>query len=640
MTLTETLLRQLDDPTLSRDERAWLRCQAAEDFERRGQYESARDTLGELWRGVGERPALEGLSELTAATVLLRIGTLSGRFGSARQLEGAQDAAKDLISESISRFQSLGDTTRVAAAQSELGFCYTRAGAYDEARVIYHEALKGLVDGSVSELRVEILSRLAAAEIHSGRYIEALRILTDSAGLFDEISNDALRGKFHNDLACVLTCLARAERRPDYIDRAIIEYTAASHYFEQSGHIRNRARAENNLGFLLYTVGRYQAAHEHLDYARRLFIGVRDKGSVAQVDETRARALLAQGMLRKAERVIREAVRALEKGDAQSLLAEALTTKGRVLAKLGSFAESLTTLRRAAELAETAGAVEDAGLALLTLVEEHAEHVAEYDLLEAYQRANNFLRQTQDAETIARLRECASRIISARLAALRPRRGRSLADFWANFNLPERVHAYEARYIRRALLEAGGSVTLAARLLGYPHHARLQAMLGGRGRHKDLAHLRTPPERRRRSIFRVSSPRKNPECRVRKTTRPVTILHAEDNYLVADAVRDTLKLEGWKVEVCKNGASAMNNLTGGTHYDLLIFDNDLPGATGLELIRYARRLPRYRQTPIIMLSAGDYRAEALHAGANVFLEKPEDINVLVETVQRLLGGKT
>jgi two-component system chemotaxis response regulator CheY len=638
MTLAETLLRQLDDPTLSRDARAQLLCQLAADLERRGQYESARAALSELWQGVGQRPALEGLSELAAAEVLLRVGTLSGWFGSTRQLEGAQDAAKDLISESIARFRALGETTRAIAAQSELGLCYKRAGAYDEARVIYHEALKELAEDNGKGPQAEILLRLAIVEADTSHHNDALRILTDSAELFDESTDNALKGKFHNEFACVFTRLAKAERRPDYIDRAIIEYTAASHHFEQAGHTGYRASAENNLGFLLHLVGRYEEAHEHLNRARALFLSVKDKGRIAQVDETRARILLAQGMTRKAEHVIREAVRTLEKGGEQALLAEALTTQGRVLAKIGNFAESLSTLRRAAELAEMAGAVEDAGLALLTLVEEHIERVGEYEALDAYQRANNLLRQTQDAETIARVRNCASRIVSARLAAIRPKRERSLTDFWANFNLHERVRAYESRYIQRALIDAAGSVTRAARLLGFNHPAKLTCMLASR--HQDLMRLRTPPERRRHGVLRVRAPQHTGQCKTPKATQPVTILHVEDSRVVAKAVKDMLESKGWKVELCENGTSAMSKLEGGSHYDLLIFDHGLPGANGLELIRYARSLSHYRQTPIIMLSASDFKAQALSAGANVFLRKPEDIDVLVETIKRLLDATT
>lgn len=629
MTLAETLLRQLDDPTLSQDERAQVQCQIAADLEHKGQYAAARDALGELWQGVGQHPALEGLSELTAAEVLLRVGSLSGWFGSVQQIEGAQDAAKDLISESIARFQALGETTKVAAAQSEIGFCYRRAGAYDEARVIYNEALKGLIDTSHKELRAKILLRLVVVESCSGRYNDALHILTDETRFFEESTNDALKGKFHNELACALMFLGQAERRPDYTDRAIIEYTAASHHFEQAEHTSYRASAENNLGFLLYLVGRYQEAHEHLNRARRLFLTVRDKGRIAQVDDARARVLLAEGRTPEARRTIRDAVRALEKGGEQALLAEALTTQGRVLSKQGNFTESLNTLRRAADLAEQAGAVEDAGRALLSLIEEHADRIAEYELLETYQRANNLLRETQDAETITRLRNCASRVASARLAALRPRRGRSSVDFWAKFNLNERVHAYEARYIQRALIDGHGSITHASRLLGFPHHGTLASILASR--HKDLAHLRTPPETRRRSITRDTLATRSPA-----KARTIKILCVEDYKVVADAVREILEEVGWTVEICADGTQAMRKIESTERYDLLILDNLLPGKDGMELARRARELSHRRRMPVIIFSASDVEREAWRAGADAFLRKPQDIGQLSATVTRLL----
>jgi two-component system chemotaxis response regulator CheY len=79
----------------------------------------------------------------------------------------------------------------------------------------------------------------------------------------------------------------------------------------------------------------------------------------------------------------------------------------------------------------------------------------------------------------------------------------------------------------------------------------------------------------------------------------------------------------------------MNRIAGGFAYDLLLFDNELPGASGLELTRYARSLPSYRTTPIIMLSASDCGADARRAGADLFLRKPDDIHALVEAVRRL-----
>ncbi|MBA3242329.1 MAG: tetratricopeptide repeat protein [Acidobacteria bacterium] len=631
MTLAETLLRQLDDPTLTRDEQAMLRCRITADFEHRGQYEAAGNALAELWQGIGQRPILKGLPEGTAAEVLLRAGSLSGWLASAAQDKEGQAAAKDLISESITRFESLGETARAAAAQSDLGYCYWREGAYDEARVIYANALKKLTDKDDRELRAKILIRCVLVESCSGRYNDSLRLLTDATQLFEESTSNALKGKFHNELGLVLRKLGTVECRPDYTDRAIIEYTAASHHFELAGHTRYRASAENNLGFLLYLVGRYEEAHEHLNRARVLFLGAKDKGRIAQVDDARARVLLAEGRIREAGRAIRDAVRTLEKGGEQALLAEALTTQGRVLSKSGDFAESRNTLRRAANLAEQAGAVEDAGRSLLTLIEEHGERITEHELLETYRRAENSLKATQDAGTIARLRDCAGRIVSARLTAAPAQQGRSFTDVWANFNLSKAVHEFEARFIRRALIDAQGSITRAARLLGFTHHGTLASMLEGEGRHKDLSHLRTPPGRRRRSIVRGSITRRR-----RAKTRPARILHAEDYEMVAVAVKDALEEEGWMVETCADGMLARELLTGDAPYDILIFDYDLPGQNGVELTRYARILPHRRRTPIIMLTASEIEPEAWRAGVDAFLRKPNGIGQLATMVARLL----
>lgn len=48
MSLQTSLLRQLENPSLSRGQRAELRCQFAREYEDTGDYESARLTMGEL----------------------------------------------------------------------------------------------------------------------------------------------------------------------------------------------------------------------------------------------------------------------------------------------------------------------------------------------------------------------------------------------------------------------------------------------------------------------------------------------------------------------------------------------------------------------------------------------------------------
>jgi two-component system phosphate regulon response regulator PhoB len=116
----------------------------------------------------------------------------------------------------------------------------------------------------------------------------------------------------------------------------------------------------------------------------------------------------------------------------------------------------------------------------------------------------------------------------------------------------------------------------------------------------------------------------------------VSILYAEEAPAVADAVRETLEAEGWRVEVCARGDEALRRLDEGARFDLLILSFLLPGLDGLELARRVRALPQASRTPIIMLTASEVEPEARRAGVDAFLRKPRGVFNLTETAARLL----
>lgn len=412
MDLVLKLLRQIDDPALDPAERARLRCRAAKGLEDSGSYEAAREAMGELWQRIGERPVVDGLDRQTAAEVLLRAGSLTGWIGSANQVDGAQETAKDLISESATTFESLGETEKLAEAYIDLAICYWREGALDEARVTLREVLGRLADER-SEQRPRALLNSAIIEISATRFNDALRLLAEAAPLFDASASHPAKGRFHNVYAVVLKKLAAAEGRKDYIDRALVEYTAASYHFEQAGHTPYRAAAENNIGFLLFTAGRYNEAYEHLDRAHLLFASLKDSVHTGQVDDTRARVLLGQNRNVEAEKVARTAVRTLEKGDEQSVLSEALTTHGVALARLGRYDEARLTLERAADSATRAGDNESAGVAGLALIEELSDRLTIEELLSLYEHSDQALAGSQNFELLTRLRRCARKVLDA-----------------------------------------------------------------------------------------------------------------------------------------------------------------------------------------------------------------------------------
>src|SRR4029079_4262028 len=136
----------------------------------------------------------------------------------------------------------------------------------------------------------------------------------------------------------------------DYLDRAFIEYAAASFHLEKAGHRRYLANVENNRGFLYLKINYCKEAHEHLNRARRIFTCLKDRISLAQVDETRARVFLKEKRNAEAEKAARASVRTLESSDRPSLLAEALKRHGMALARLGHYSAALNAFRRAIDL--------------------------------------------------------------------------------------------------------------------------------------------------------------------------------------------------------------------------------------------------------------------------------------------------
>lgn len=411
MNLEISLLRQIDNPKLNQSERALLRCRLAKELDEAGNYEGAAGALGDLWRGVGERPALTGLDEKAAAQVLLREGCLTAKIGSARQVEGSQERAKDFLTESRERFYALNDIRGMAEAQIEIAICYWREGAYDEARATREETIKQLSD-SENDLKALALVHGADVERSANRLNDALRLLNEAATLINERTRHALQGKFHNTLAIVLKNLGASEKRSDYVDRALVEFTAASFHFEQAGHMRFHARVENNLGFLYLQLNRYRESQQHLERARRLFVSLKDQGSVAQVDETRARLLIVRGQVSEAERVVKAAVRTQEKSGEQALLAESLTTHGLALAHLKEFDRARAALQRAIEIAALVGDNERAGLAAITILEELSEQLSNSEITTIYERAAHLLSQSQHLETLQRLLACSRRALS------------------------------------------------------------------------------------------------------------------------------------------------------------------------------------------------------------------------------------
>ncbi len=114
------------------------------------------------------------------------------------------------------------------------------------------------------------------------------------------------------------------------------------------------------------------------------------------------------------------------------------------------------------------------------------------------------------------------------------------------------------------------------------------------------------------------------------------VLVVEDEAALRELLGRALKRQGFAVDLCGDGTDGLHLAT---EYpvDLAIIDLGLPGTSGMEIVREARK--RERKFPILVLTArSDWqdKVEALEIGADDYVTKPFRIEELMARVHALL----
>lgn len=482
---------KLSASNLTANEEAIQKCRSALEKRDKNDYEGARDVMRPLWRRIGERPEVKDLHPTVSAEVLLCVGILTSWIGSKEGIEDAQEVAKNLISESINFYQSMGDVQKVAAARAEIAYCYFHAGALNEARIMLTEALQKLT--TEGNTRARALLRLAIVECSASRYDDASKILSDNASLFSKINNHAIIGAYHNQVAMVLRKLATPENRDDYLQRAIREYEKADAHFKLARNVVFRANVKNNVGNVLRQLSRFNESHIYLEEARRLAVRIKNKVQTAEIDDTRAQVLIAESRFKEAEAVARHAVKVLANSGHQCLLADALITHGIALARLGRTEQAQFIFQRAIEVAHQVGALNKAGLAALTMIEE-LDDLSRTTLRFSFERASEWLANVQSKELVARFTAAANKVYAVLNHEVTPEEATE-ALLNNPFNFHEEVLKLENSLIRNTLAKVNGSITHAAEQMGMSYQGLAYII---QRRHPDLLKQRSPVRRRSR----------------------------------------------------------------------------------------------------------------------------------------------
>ncbi|HEX8177896.1 MAG TPA: tetratricopeptide repeat protein [Pyrinomonadaceae bacterium] len=441
------------------------KCVYAKQYEERQEFLKACRILAPWWKGIGVAPHTDGLDLPSVAELYLRTGALTGWRGSAEKIEGSQEWAKDLISTASGYFRELADNYKIAECDIELSICYFREGSIKEALVLLDEA-EGLIDEGCLELRLRILYNKAMLIKEEGRLEEAIEIHKSAALLYEICSYKTLQCKYHDQYALTLRRLWERENNDDYVDEIITNYTASSVISEQVGNQRQAAFVENNLGFFLMKLERYSEAEIHLNEAAQRFIRIKDKSCEAQVKDTLADLSLAQGRNDEAERYASESVATLRSAGEFGLLAQALVTHGKALARGRHNVKAVETLREAASIGVQYEDYKIAGLALATLLEEVPGLT--YEQKSAIcDEAAGLLKNIQDPIISGKIIDVLD--LNQMAKGNKQQSDKSLepiAEVWNNLTLEEAKLKLEEWMIRTAIERNGGNVSKAARDLG------------------------------------------------------------------------------------------------------------------------------------------------------------------------------
>jgi response regulator RpfG family c-di-GMP phosphodiesterase len=129
------------------------------------------------------------------------------------------------------------------------------------------------------------------------------------------------------------------------------------------------------------------------------------------------------------------------------------------------------------------------------------------------------------------------------------------------------------------------------------------------------------------------------------TVEELRVMLVDDDEIVRDAISEMLRRRGCLVSVFSDADSAINALTGGLSFDVMVSDINMPGLSGMDFLEKAKEAAP--GIPVVMITGYpsiDVAVEAMKSGATDFLTKPfraEELEIVIRKVvnEAREGGK-
>ena len=119
---------------------------------------------------------------------------------------------------------------------------------------------------------------------------------------------------------------------------------------------------------------------------------------------------------------------------------------------------------------------------------------------------------------------------------------------------------------------------------------------------------------------------------------PKTVLTVDDSVTIRTMLQCALADAGYTVVQAFDGQDGLEQLQGGGVPDVIITDINMPRLDGFGFIEQVRKQPRFRGTPILVLTTenDDVRKDrARAAGATGWIVKPFNPVKLIDAIRRV-----
>ena len=120
------------------------------------------------------------------------------------------------------------------------------------------------------------------------------------------------------------------------------------------------------------------------------------------------------------------------------------------------------------------------------------------------------------------------------------------------------------------------------------------------------------------------------------------ILYVEDNRENRILVRRVLEAEGYEMTEASNAEDAMLKIYA-VRPGLILMDINMPDVDGYALTARIKAEPGFASVPIVAVTANVMRGDrerSLEAGCDGYIQKPIDIDILSQQIERFLGRQS